>query len=116
MAPNRVFRACVGQRNPVSWFEGVGGRGGEHSHQQRRQPPMPGYLPWMLELAALVRTGATFPAPIGVLTQETPPTRPLNERARTGCPGHLWGWRLPSLHPNSKAGLYRLDFGRAISG
>jgi hypothetical protein len=27
MAPNRVFRACVGQRNPVSWFEGVGVEG-----------------------------------------------------------------------------------------
>ena len=103
-------------RQWVAMRERAGRRGSPSTFSRRNTAPEQITLPWMLELAALVRTGATFPAPIGVLTQETPPTRSLNERARTGCPGHLWGWRLPSLHPNSKAGLYRVDFGRAISG
>jgi hypothetical protein len=33
----------------------------------------------------------TFPAPIGVLTQQMPSTRPLNERARTAIDGRSGG-------------------------
>jgi hypothetical protein len=53
---------------------------------------MANHAAWMLELAALVSTGVTFPAPIGVLTQQTPPTRPLNETRTAGAPllGRTW--------------------------